>query len=114
MKGKTPAEAAAKEALEEAGVRGKISEEPVGRYAYDKLSLDGDSVPCLVEVYPLRVEQERSDWDEATARTRSWMPLETASMVAYEDGLADLLASLDHNLLIGTSSAIRRKKVSKR
>ena len=100
MKGKTPAAAAAREALEESGIKGTIGHEPVGRYSYDKLLLEGGSIPCMVEVYPLCVEKELADWPEAATRTRSWMPLETASMVAYEDGLADLLASLDHNILL--------------
>ncbi len=114
MKGKTPAEAAAREAFEEAGVRGKMGAEPVGRYLYDKVSLDGSAVPCMVDVYPLRVELELDGWREATTRTRSWAPLETASMLAYEEGLADLLAHLDPNLLIASAAPRRRQKVAAR
>jgi 8-oxo-dGTP pyrophosphatase MutT (NUDIX family) len=114
MKGKTPSEAAAQEAFEEAGVRGTMALEPVGRYAYNKVSLDGSSTLCFVDVYPLRVDQELEEWKELGARTRSWAPLETASMLAYEEGLSDLLATLDHNILIGTVSVARRKKMAKK
>ncbi len=114
MKGKTDAQAAACEATEEAGVRGTINPEPIGRYAYDKLSLDGGSIPCVVDVYALRVEEESAKWREATTRTRSWIPLETASMLTYEEGLSDLLAALDRNILAGSLPALRRKKTAKR
>ncbi len=114
MKGKTDFEAAAQEAFEEAGIRGTMGGEPVGRYVYDKISLDGDSIRCVVDVYPLRVEQELAEWREAGTRTRSWVPLETASMLAYEEGLSDLLAALDHNLLTNSTALPRRKKAAGR
>jgi 8-oxo-dGTP pyrophosphatase MutT (NUDIX family) len=114
MKGKTAAEAAAREALEEAGVRGTISGAPIARYSYDKLCLDRDAIPCVVDVYPLRVDKELNEWQESTTRTRSWMPLETASMLAYEEGLSALLASLDQDILTGAMPVPQRKKAAKR
>ena len=48
MIGKTPHEAAAIEAEEEAGVRGRISPLPIGEYQYAKILPDGSSVPALV------------------------------------------------------------------
>jgi len=113
MKGKSPSAAAAREALEEAGIKGAISQEPVGRYQYDKISLDGAVIPCVVDVYPLLVKQELDEWQEAATRTRSWMPIETASMLAYEGGLSDLLAQLDHNIL-ATGLPSRPKKAARR
>lgn len=114
MKGKTGAGAAAREALEEAGVRGTISPSPIGRYGYDKVSLEGSSIPCLVDVYALRVEEESPKWREAATRTRTWMPVETAAMLAYEEGLSDLLSNLDLSLLVSTRPATSHKKAAKR
>ncbi len=85
-----------------------------GRYACDKVSLDGTSVPCVVDVYALCIEEESAKWRKAATRARSRIPLETASMLAYEEGLSKLLAALDHNLLGGSLPALRRKKTAKR
>ena len=114
MKGRTDCDAAAREALEEAGVLGTVSPTPIGRYGYDKVSLGNGSIPCLVDVYALRVETESAKWREATTRTRTWMPLETAAMLAYEQGLSDLLATLDRDRLVNSQPILRRKKAAKR
>ncbi len=114
MKRKTPAAAAAQEAFEEAGIQGAIGMEPLGRYSYDKLSLEASAVPCVVEVYPLHVEVELTEWPEAATRTRSWMTVGMASQLAYETGLSALLDGLDSQALLNTLAAPRRKKSSKR
>src|SRR5687768_10703659 len=43
-----PAQAAAQEAYEEAGIRGEIEESALGAYRYDKRRPDGSTVPALV------------------------------------------------------------------
>ena len=43
IKGLTPRKAAAREAFEEAGIRGKIGARPIGHYPYAKLSDDESS-----------------------------------------------------------------------
>jgi 8-oxo-dGTP pyrophosphatase MutT (NUDIX family) len=54
IKGLRPAKSAAREAFEEAGVRGKISAKPLGLFSYEK-SLDeaGVQATCEVRVFPL-------------------------------------------------------------
>ena len=70
------AESAAKEALEEAGVEGRTSESPIGRYSYEKWG-----GICAVEVYSMRVERIHETWLESY-RDRSWVsPLEAANRV---------------------------------
>jgi 8-oxo-dGTP pyrophosphatase MutT (NUDIX family) len=94
MKGLTGAEAAAREAFEEAGLRGKVKGKPLGSYDYPKRLACGDCVPVTVRVYRLDVTRELDDWPERGQRTRRWVtPAEAASLVAEAD-LAALLAGL--------------------
>ena len=59
IKGLGPAKSAAREAFEEAGVRGKVGAKPMGLFAYDKLiDAEGVVVPCEVKVFPLLVTRQ--------------------------------------------------------
>lgn len=94
MKGLTGAEAAAREAFEEAGLRGKVKGKTLGSYTYQKKLDSGDALPLTVSVYRLDVARELDDWPEATQRTRRWFtPAEAAALVEEPD-LAALLAGL--------------------
>lgn len=87
--GHTPAEAAAVEAWEEAGLTGELGAEPVGRYQYEKYGTTHD-----VAVYPLAVTAVANDWPERRQRRREWVtPAEAAERVA-EPGLKAILLSL--------------------
>jgi 8-oxo-dGTP pyrophosphatase MutT (NUDIX family) len=55
MKRKAPYAAAAREALEEAGVVGQIGREPIGSFSHKKLLKEGGVVVCEVQVFPLEV-----------------------------------------------------------
>ncbi|MEM7296487.1 MAG: NUDIX domain-containing protein, partial [Pseudomonadota bacterium] len=46
--GQTPAEAAATEALEEGGVKGQVSDAPLGIYSYVKIVDKSERLPCIV------------------------------------------------------------------
>jgi 8-oxo-dGTP pyrophosphatase MutT (NUDIX family) len=67
-KGQTAAEAAAKEAMEEAGVTGKILAQSLGVYSYRKW----DDV-CNVNLYVLFVTEIHEKWDEDYFRKRRWI-----------------------------------------
>ena len=69
----SPAASAAKEALEEAGVRGAIDDEPLGTYQYRKWG-----GTCTVQVFAMEVEQEEADWPEANTRRRAWLTVDDA------------------------------------
>jgi 8-oxo-dGTP pyrophosphatase MutT (NUDIX family) len=94
VKGLEAHEAAAREAWEEAGLRGEVSPRPFGAYHYGKRLDDGRIVACEVWVYPMRVEQERPDWPERRERLRRWMTAAQASLAVEEGGLAALLLDL--------------------
>jgi 8-oxo-dGTP pyrophosphatase MutT (NUDIX family) len=104
MPGKTDPEAARIEALEEAGITGKISPIALGSYRYDKLRKDGTSIECTVTVYPLAVNEERKNWRERASRQRRWFPLEEAAAKAYEPGLRALLGMLDPAMVLSATS----------
>ncbi len=69
IKGLKPSKSAAREAYEEAGVRGAIGSKAIGSFIYDKGLEDGVSVPCEVGVFLLKVERRYRTWPEA-ARAR--------------------------------------------
>ncbi len=69
----SPEESAAKEAFEEAGVIGDVSDEVFAEYKYNK----GGSV-CLVKVYPLAVSKILIKWAEMKKRQRRIVNVEKA------------------------------------
>lgn len=70
----TSAESAKNEALEEAGVEGIISPEPVGKYSYLKW---GNT--CTVDVFLLNVTIIHTEWEEDYFRERKWISWEEFS-----------------------------------
>ena len=91
MKSVKPWAAAAVEALEEAGAKGRIAREACGTYDYDKRLDDGGAVPCRVRVYPMIVDKLKSRWKEESERTRRWFPAHEAADLVDEPELASLL-----------------------
>src|ERR1700732_466550 len=66
MKGRKPYEAAAQEALEEAGVTGQAKKKPIGTYTYFKRREAHFDV-CRVDVYLLVVKKQLKTWREKTS-----------------------------------------------
>jgi len=94
MKGVKPWRAAEIEALEEAGIVGKIRKKPVGRYRYRKAMPRGNAIRCQVTLYPLLVTAQKNRWKEASQRKRQWFSLKKAAKRVQEADLADLLRDL--------------------
>jgi 8-oxo-dGTP pyrophosphatase MutT (NUDIX family) len=91
MKGKKPAEAAAQEAYEEAGLIGEIvGKHPLGSYHYAKQTRQGD-ILCEVRVYLLRVEKQLDDWPEKAQRLTAWFDATKAAELVDEGGLSELI-----------------------
>ena len=93
MKGKSSRKTAAIEAEQEAGVVGKVLNEPVGVYPYWK-RLETSFVRVDVTVYLLAVPEEREDWRERNARQRAWLSPADAALLIDEPELATLVAAL--------------------
>jgi 8-oxo-dGTP pyrophosphatase MutT (NUDIX family) len=93
MAGRSSAEAAAIEAWEEAGVRGRAEQAPLGSYAAEKITPEG-SLPCRVQVFRLAVEEIADAFPEAGQRHRCWVPAGTAAGLVREPELQELLRRL--------------------
>ncbi len=91
MKRKKPYEAAAIEAWQEAGVRGKVKKKPVGSYTYLKSLDDGDVVPCVVDIYQIEVDEVADDFKERGERILDWVSPDEAARRVREIELKSLL-----------------------
>lgn len=92
MKNRTSNEAAAREAWEEAGVRGSIAAMPVGTYQYFKRRSASFQI-LTVTVFPLEVTEEHSAWPEKGQRERRWVDRAAAERLVVEPGLKALLGA---------------------
>jgi len=107
MEGLEPWEAAAQEALEEAGVEGEVDPHPVGRYRTMKsLTLRRQIVD--VEMYPLRVTRQHDDWIEKQARRRHWVILPEAKRLLSDPKAAGLALKLSQRVGRNPQPAIVR------
>ncbi len=102
--GATPAEAAAREAWEEAGATGTVLPQCLGIYTCERKSGARKSgrglrLPCVVALFPLEVQQLEPVWPEHGLRQRLWAaPGEAAALVGNRE-LASLLAAFDPRAL---------------
>lgn len=87
--GLTPAASAEKEAWEEAGVRGRLRPDVVGRYQYAKWG-----GICTVEVFVLDVELVADQWPERELRQRRWLGTAEAAELVTEPELGRILRML--------------------
>jgi 8-oxo-dGTP pyrophosphatase MutT (NUDIX family) len=95
IRGLRPAKSAAREAFEEAGVRGKVGAKPLGLFTYDKL-LDeaGVQATCEVKVYALLVKSQSEAWPESAQRVTQWVEPSRAIAMIKEPALKKLVAAL--------------------
>lgn len=104
--GLAPEESAAREAWEEAGVRGTASPRAIGVYAYDKVTdrkVDPPvTMPCVVAVYPVEVTASARAFPEAEERRRKWMSRKKAARKVLEPELAALIAAFDPGAVSGS------------
>jgi 8-oxo-dGTP pyrophosphatase MutT (NUDIX family) len=94
MKRKAPHAAAAREALEEAGVVGQIGKEAIGSFSYRKLLKQGRAIDCEVEVFPLEVTRQRKTWPEKGKRKVQWLSISDASKAVQEPILGAIIRKL--------------------
>ncbi|MCS6624777.1 NUDIX hydrolase [Roseibacterium beibuensis] len=95
MSGKTDAEAAAQEALEEAGIEGVVSDRLLGSFRYLKVLKRRAARWCTVDLYSLEVTVEHPDWQERKERERVWVSREEAAGMVDEPDLRALIAAFD-------------------
>ncbi len=88
------AENAALEAFEEAGLKGAVTAGPIGAYRAAKQLDDGASIPCIVDVFALCVDEVLEDWPERAQRQLRWCHPAEAALLVQETELIALLLRL--------------------
>ena len=91
MFGIAPHRAAAREAEEEAGVRGRIARKPLGRFPYRKWRSAKRFKLAKVDVFALKVSKELDKWKEQGQRERRWFTREEAAELVDEPELRILI-----------------------
>lgn len=94
-------EAAAREALEEAGLVGTIAKKAVGHYSYWKRRPD-NVLLCKVAVFPLAVERQLPSWPEQHQRRSQWFSQDDAADMVDEP----VLGAIIRDLKIGPISSL--------
>ena len=105
MDGKSAPAAAAREAYEEAGVKGAVGETAVGTYRYLKGLPHGLKLDCRVRVFPLAVDIVCDDFPEKDERRAEWVDCAEAARRVNEAGLKTLLATFEQKILADTGTA---------
>jgi phosphohistidine phosphatase len=91
--GSTPQESARREAIEEAGVNGKVENKLLGEYKYEKWG-----GVCNVKVFALKVEEEYEKWEEDYFRIRKWFFIDEAINIVSNNRITELLKKLKKEL----------------
>ena len=94
MHKQTPADAAATEAWEEAGLSGNAIDRCLGVYAYVK-TMSTSLMPVIVMVYPVEVTEEHDDWPERAERKRKWFKPKKAAKRLAEPELRRIVGRFD-------------------
>jgi len=82
---------AAREAFEEAGVKGQMGKKKLGAFHYDKRLRSGRLQRVRVTVYPLEVAVESKVWPELGQRDKLWTTPQAAAELVQETELAEIL-----------------------
>ncbi|MFY9968824.1 MAG: NUDIX hydrolase [Roseiarcus sp.] len=107
IKGLKPAKSAAREAFEEAGVRGRVAMKSIGLFNYDKLLAEnGIPVNCEVRVFPLLVKRQSEAWPEFEQRRIQWVEPARAVALIKEPGLKKLVAAFAKKIAVAASKTV--------
>lgn len=94
IKGLTPAETAAREAYEEAGLGGQVSKKPIGEFEYGKRLNNGKVQPTKVEVFAFEQMVQHPDWPEQGQRRLQWFSVPEAAEAVEEPELKVIIRRL--------------------
>ncbi|KAK9838818.1 hypothetical protein WJX74_003919 [Apatococcus lobatus] len=107
-------EAAARETVEEAGVRGKLEDAPVGRWEFYSGKAErvhsAHKGRCIAHMFAMHVEEELSSWPESPARKRIWCSVPDAIQKCRHDWMKDAIRawvkSIDREDLLCNSASM--------
>ena len=100
MHKQTPAEAAALEAWEEAGIKGTPIDHCLGVYSAVK-PLENETAPVVVMVYPVKVDKIADKWPEMHERKRKWLSPRKAAKKLTEPELVRIVSTFDLDKITG-------------
>lgn len=89
-----PHEVAEREALEEAGVIGRVQEKAFTVFRSEKRLKTGEVRATRVQVHLLEVDRELDKWDEQHERERRWVSPAEAAMLVSEPGLVPVFLKI--------------------
>jgi 8-oxo-dGTP pyrophosphatase MutT (NUDIX family) len=104
MENRASHEVAAREAWEEAGVKGQVSPDSIGSYRYDKRMSHGLKLSVVVKVYPLVVFDMAKRFPEKGSRRLEWMSFTEAAGNVAEPSLRTLILDYQTRLLATMNS----------
>ena len=103
----TPSKSAAREAFEEAGVRGKIGVRAIGAFTYKKTARPTDADPDYeVKIFPLLVRRQSATWPEHGQRVVQWVDPEKAIALIREPELKAIVAKFAKRAAASASKLI--------
>jgi 8-oxo-dGTP pyrophosphatase MutT (NUDIX family) len=112
IRGLKPREVAAREALEEAGLIGKIvGKRSIGSYHYSKRLQEDREVLCRVKVFLLAVDRQLDVWPEMQQREWRWMEPAKAVQMVDEGGLSEILRSAFPAIRLLDPKASKRRRL---
>ncbi len=92
IKGLKPPKSAAREAYEEAGIRGTMGGKSIGAFSYSKrLDDNAGIIPCEVRVFAMRVKRQLATWPEASERQTRWFEPAQAVAAVTDNGLRHVI-----------------------
>lgn len=94
----TPADTAAREAYEEAGVEGKIHPICIGFFSRTD-DLGRKRLPSIVAVFPLHTKKLLSEYPEIGQRKRKWVSRKKAAVMVDNPELAQIIKGFEPKLL---------------
>ena len=104
IKGLKPPKSAAREAFEEAGVRGKVGQKAIGLFTYDKaLDESGALVTCEVRVFALLVKGQGETWPESEQRVSEWVDPARAEALIKEPELKAIMIAFARRVALAAS-----------
>ena len=102
----TPSKSAAREAFEEAGVRGKIGVRAIGNFRYKKTGQNGADPDYEVKIFPLLVRRQSATWPEPGQRVVQWVDPEKAISLIREPEMKAIVAKFAKRASVAASKLI--------
>ncbi|MBB3656880.1 8-oxo-dGTP pyrophosphatase MutT (NUDIX family) [Rhizobium sp. BK650] len=110
QKKEKPYRCAQREALEEAGVIGKVRKRPLGYYTY----LKDNETPLTVSVHLLRFKEEGDQFPERTQRQKIWIAPAEAAELVEEPELQALFRSVDTDNPLSSQDRLKPRRIAGR